>query len=60
MTTFIRAFALTLALTGFSATTFSGGSSSSSKPVTSAQAQGGTGMPTPMCGPNTPGGCNLD
>ncbi len=59
--TFIRAFALMLALTGFSATTYTGSSPKGSGGA-SAQDDGGptTSSPIPMCAPNDPTHCGLD
>ena len=59
MTTFIRAFAIMIALTGFSATTYTGGSSSRGN--VSANAMTGGSGPTggPVCTNNLPN-CGLD
>ena len=55
--TFIRAFALMLALTGFSATTYSGNAGGAQTmddggPVTSS--------PIPVCAPSDPSHCGMD
>ena len=56
--TFIRAFAIMLALTGFSATNYNGGSSSGNSGSVSTM-DDGSGSPVPVCLPSDPTYCGL-
>ena len=61
-TTFIRAFVIMLALTGFGATTYTAGSSGTRGGAHTMDDDGGpvTGSPTPTCPPSDPNHCGMD
>ena len=60
-TTLLRAFVLMITLTGFSASVYTGGTTTSGRGSVSANnVDGGTGSPISTCLPSDPNHCGMD